>query len=86
MSRVDGHFCFEALPSLLEQGGKTKMKVSESERTFIELKPPLSGISEANPALSAVKSNLLPKGAFFYCYMLSFINFKYFFIRIKHVF
>jgi hypothetical protein len=23
-----GHFCFEALPSLPEQGGKTKMKVS----------------------------------------------------------
>ena len=45
-----------------------------------------NSIAGSNPALSAVKSNLLPKGAFFYCYMLSFINFKYFFIRIKHVF
>jgi hypothetical protein len=29
-ARFIGHFCFDALPSLLEQGGKTKMEVSEA--------------------------------------------------------
>jgi hypothetical protein len=29
-ARFIGHFCFEALPILLEQGGKTKMEVSEA--------------------------------------------------------
>jgi len=39
MSRDSGHFCFAALPSLLEQGGKIKMLVSEANDIH-DLTPP----------------------------------------------
>jgi hypothetical protein len=56
MSCASRHFCFVASPSPLERGGKTKMCSERSEHTFIDSKPPISGISVANPSLSAVKS------------------------------
>jgi len=53
MSRGSGHFCFAALPSLLEQGGKTKMQVSKANGHSLTLQGPLKGIAEGNPSLSA---------------------------------
>jgi hypothetical protein len=46
MSRDSGHFCFEDLPSLLEQGGKTKKIVSEANGHSFCLKLPLQGMPE----------------------------------------
>jgi hypothetical protein len=46
MSRVSGHFCFEALPCFPEQGGKAKMKVSVANGHLFVLAAPPQGSAQ----------------------------------------